>query len=73
MCKPKGDIESGAGKAKAADVWHVMEPQAVMDTLKTSKKGLSSAQASENFKKYGPNQLTEKKKEDASRTYLESG
>ena len=61
----KADIEVGAGssgKAGANDVWHVLDVKATLDTLRTSKKGLSTAQASELFKQYGPNELTEKKK-----------
>jgi magnesium-transporting ATPase (P-type) len=59
----RNDIESGAGSPTSSpDVWHVLDTAAVMDTLKTSKKGLSTTQASELLKQYGLNQLTEKKK-----------
>ena len=57
------DPEKGAaGENKSADVWHVLDVDSTMDTLKTSRSGLSSAKAKELLEVYGLNQLTEKKK-----------
>jgi Ca2+-transporting ATPase len=39
--------------------WHLKSAEAVLDTLKTSKSGLSSQSAAENLQKYGPNTLAE--------------
>ena len=58
MGKPEETTAPTAGP----DVWHTLNVQQSYDVLKTSKKGLSSSMASELLKKYGLNQLTEKKK-----------
>jgi magnesium-transporting ATPase (P-type) len=56
-------LERGAaGDDHPADVWHVMDVENTLEQMKTSKKGLSTSKASELFKQYGPNELTEKKK-----------
>ena len=47
---------------KAPDVWHVLDVDSTMDTLKTSMGGLSTGKAKELLNVYGYNQLTEKKK-----------
>ncbi|CAB9500556.1 Sodium/potassium-transporting ATPase subunit alpha [Seminavis robusta] len=65
MCKPEPirDHNGAAdGAGKAPDVWHVLDVDSCMDTLKTSMRGLSSSQAQELLKVHGYNQLTEKKK-----------
>ncbi|CAB9525266.1 Sodium/potassium-transporting ATPase subunit alpha [Seminavis robusta] len=57
------DIETGSGAPTAGpDVWHVLDTDAAMETLKTSRQGLSSSKAAEFLEKYGYNELTEKKK-----------
>lgn len=57
------DIErSNAGDDRPADVWHVMDIDNTLEQMKTSKKGLSTSKASELFKQYGPNEMTEKRK-----------
>ena len=43
-------------------MWHVLDTDSVMDTLKTGMTGISSSKAKELLEVYGYNQLTEKKK-----------
>jgi Ca2+-transporting ATPase len=63
MCAPT-DIENGkAGEAPAVpEVWHVLDIDTCFKELGSSRKGLTTSQAKERFEKYGPNQLSEKKK-----------
>lgn len=71
MCKPEAirthnpaaDLEVGvAGNEKSNDVWHVLDPDSAMESLHTTMRGLSTSKAKELYEKFGPNQLTEKKK-----------
>lgn len=57
------DVERGAaGTDRPSDVWHVLDIESTMEQMKTSTKGLTTSKASELFKQFGPNELTEKKK-----------
>ncbi len=42
--------------------WHAMEIEEVMEELKVDQKGLTSKEASERLKKYGYNEIVEKKR-----------
>jgi len=46
-------------EAQRLEDWHLMSSETVLDTLKTSKSGLSSEVAAENLNRYGPNVLAE--------------
>jgi len=46
-------------EAQRLEDWHLMSSETVLDTLKTSKSGLSSEAAAENLNRYGPNVLAE--------------
>jgi len=56
------DVEKGAsgGESKSNDIWHVLDTQATMDRLETSRQGLSSAEADKRLAEYGPNKMSEK-------------
>jgi len=50
----KSDANAAAQRSEA---WHLMAAAAVLDSLETSKSGLSDQVAAENLDKYGPNTL----------------
>jgi Ca2+-transporting ATPase len=45
---------------KVAMHWHEMSCEAVLETLKTSKQGLSAAEAARRLERHGPNELIER-------------
>lgn len=60
MCK--GDLETGKPNHEV-EHWHVMDADTCLDKLGVKAgQGLSTADAKQRLEKYGPNQLTEKKK-----------
>ena len=67
------DVETGKGgvESKANDIWHVLDTQATMDRLKTSRNGLSSAEAEKRLAEFGPNQMTEKERKSLLRRIWE--
>ena len=63
------DVEAGKTpeeEVKKAPAWHAMGKEAIFEELKVSadirRQGLSNEEAATRLAKYGPNQLTEKKK-----------
>ncbi len=42
--------------------WHAIDVESVLETLGTTRKGISDREASERLGKFGPNELTEEKK-----------
>ncbi len=51
--------------------WHQKETKDILDDLQSSSKGLSSSEVEKRLKKYGPNELKEKKKKTAFMMFLE--
>jgi Ca2+-transporting ATPase len=51
--------------------WHQREANSVIETLDSSLQGLSSIEAQRRLEKYGPNELTEKKKKTLIMMFLD--
>ncbi len=51
--------------------FHVTHEQQLLQALNTSLQGLTSAESAERLRKYGPNELTEKKKRHPLHTFLD--
>lgn len=60
----KSDIEKGTAgeEVVAKDISHVLTTEQCFSDLKSSRQGLSSADAKQRLEQYGYNQLTEKEK-----------
>ena len=52
-------------------VWHEQEVSAVIQSLKSSPEGLSSAEAKKRLQEYGPNRLKETKKKSPFMMFLD--
>ena len=68
------DVEKGGASgadAKSADVWHVLDTQATMDRLNTTRNGLSSAEAEKRLAEFGPNKMSEKERKSLLRRIWE--
>jgi len=52
------------------EVWHAIEAQEALSKLKSEKTGLSSTEAAERLKKYGPNQLAAGEKTSPLKIFL---
>ena len=42
--------------------WHAIDVETVLETLGTTRKGISDREASERLSRFGPNELTEEKR-----------
>eukprot|EP00544_Gedaniella_sp_CCMP2646_P007002 CAMPEP_0202479932 /NCGR_PEP_ID=MMETSP1361-20130828/115_1 /ASSEMBLY_ACC=CAM_ASM_000849 /TAXON_ID=210615 /ORGANISM="Staurosira complex sp., Strain CCMP2646" /LENGTH=1011 /DNA_ID=CAMNT_0049107307 /DNA_START=60 /DNA_END=3095 /DNA_ORIENTATION=- len=67
------DVEKGGASsdAKSTDVWHVLDTQATMERLDTTRNGLSSAEAEKRLEEYGPNKMSEKERKSLIRRIWE--
>ena len=65
------DIHSIAEVENTSKSWHAEDLDAVMRNLNVTQEGLSSQEAQERLKKYGYNELKEKKKRTALQMFLE--
>ena len=50
--------------------WHALKTDELMDTLRTSRRGLSGEEARRRLEEYGPNELAERGKVSALRIFL---
>ena len=64
------DIHSIAEVENTSKSWHAEDLDAVMRNLNVTQEGLSSQEAQERLKKYGYNELKEKKKRTALQMFL---
>jgi Ca2+-transporting ATPase len=66
------EVAAGGGQAMiSGQNWHALEVEDVLQTLESSRNGLSTAEAQKRLERFGPNELVEKRRVSPWMLFLE--